>query len=251
MKGKSDNKIENVVIIIAMRDEAHPVIDTLALTEITNILHPKLPMRCYGGKLNSINVYLIVSGVDARYDVENIGSEAATLMAFESVTKLDPDLLISAGTAGGFKSQGARIGTVYISSEYFIFHDRHVPLAGFEQSAIGRYPAAKVDRLSMHLGLKQGIISTGSSLKKNNDDLKIMTAHNAVAKEMESAAIAWIANLYKVPVIALKSITNLLDEENASESEFVKNLSYASSCLQKKLISLLEFINGKTISELG
>ena len=38
-----------------------------------------------------------------------------------------PDLLISAGTAGGFKAQGGAIGDVYISKAV-MHHDRRIPI---------------------------------------------------------------------------------------------------------------------------
>lgn len=38
-----------------------------------------------------------------------------------------PDLLISAGTAGGFKAQGGTIGDVYISKAV-MHHDRRIPI---------------------------------------------------------------------------------------------------------------------------
>jgi 5'-methylthioadenosine nucleosidase len=38
-----------------------------------------------------------------------------------------PDLLISAGTAGGFKAQGGAIGNVYISKAV-MHHDRRIPI---------------------------------------------------------------------------------------------------------------------------
>lgn len=242
--------INNVCILMAMGQEAKPIVESLGMTESESALHPELPMRCFQKTIGSLNISVVIAGIDNRHLVDNIGSEAATLMAYEAITRLKPDLLISAGTAGGFKKNGADIGTVYVSEEHFVYHDRHVPLPGFDHSAVGKYPAAKVSRLAKNLHLKQGVISTGSSLEKNDKDIIVIEQHNAVAKEMEAAGIAWVAMLFKVPMMALKSITNLLDEKNASEAEFVNNLAYSAKCLQDKVLELIDYLQNKTIEDL-
>ena len=242
--------IKNLCFLMAMGEEAKPIVESLGLIESETALHPELPMRCFQKTIGNLNISLVIAGIDDRHLVDNIGSEAATLMAYESITRLKPDLLISAGTAGGFAKNGASIGTVYVSEEHFIYHDRHVPLPGFNHSAVGKYPAAKVSRLAKNLHLKQGVISTGSSLEKSDKDIIVIDEHNAVAKEMEAAGIAWVAMLFKVPMMALKSITNLLDEDNKSESEFVNNLVYSSKCLHVKVLELIDYLQGKTLEDL-
>lgn len=244
------NPIRNIVILMAMYDEAKSIIDSLNLKETNANINQLLPMRCFQNIIGSINISLIISGVDERYNVDYVGSEAATLMAYEAVTKINPDLLISAGTAGGFSSKGAKIGTVYVSNERFVYHDRHVPIPGFCQSAIGNYPATKVSKLVKDLCLEQGIISTGSSLEKSEKDIFVINEYNAIAKEMEAAGVAWVAMLLKTPIIAIKSITNLLDKENLSEKEFIKNLSFASECLHKAIISVINYLQNKSLVDL-
>ena len=78
----------------------------------------------------------------------------------------------------------------------------------------------------------------------------MINQHNAVAKEMEAAAIAWVAMLFKTPIIAIKSITNLLDHDNTSEQEFIKNLAYSSKCLHDKLLEVIDYLRNKTLIEL-
>ena len=250
-KSTTTRPIQNLALLMAMHDEAMPIINRLQMSEVENLLHPNLPMRCFQKSLGVLNISVLVSGADARFAVDNIGSEAATLMAYEAVCKLKPDLMVSAGTAGGFASRGAKIGTVYLSEDQFIYHDRHVPIAGFDQSAIGKYPALKIGQLAKDLRLPTGVISTGSSLEKNAKDLLVIDQHSAVAKEMEAAAIAWVAMLFNVPVIALKSITNILDESNQSETEFLNNLSFASQSLSEKLLELISYLQNKSIEDLA
>lgn len=235
---------------MAMQQEAHAIIHTLNLSENMDILHPKLPMRCFQKTIGELNITLITSGMDTRHRVDNIGSEAATLMTYEAIIKTHPDLIISAGTAGGFAKRGAHIGTVYLSEKHFIFHDRHVPLAGFDASAIGKYPATNIQKMADDLQLTTGVISTGSSLKKFDSDVRIVEEHQAVAKEMEAAGVAWVAMLLDVPMVAIKSITNILDVKNNSEEEFIKNFDIASHQLHQKIMDVIEYLQHKTLDEL-
>lgn len=242
--------IKNIVILMAMQQEADRLISTFNLVENKTLLSEMLPFRCFQTKLTKSYLSLITSGTDHRNQVDNIGCEAATLMAYESIRQLHPDILISAGTAGGFSDKGAEIGSVYASDSYFIFHDRIVPLAGFRESAIGRFPATKIDKMVEDLHLQSGIISTGSSLEKNVRDNHILTKHPVVAKEMEAAAIAWVAMLHEIPMFAIKSITNLVDKENKSEKEFVRNFDYSVICLHDKLLEVINYLQGRNVSDL-
>lgn len=250
-EGLGERLIRHVLILMAMRDEARPMIEALQLEPVEDALDAALPMRCYSGWVDGIRVSLGIAGVDARYDVDHIGSEAAGILALETLRYFQPDLLISAGTAGGFAALGADIGTVYLSERMFVFHDRHVPLDGFRQSAVGEYPALDVSAMAETLGLPTGVVSTGSSLQKSERDLQVIQQYRAVAKEMEAAAIAWVAMLYDVPMMAVKSITNLVDEENRSEAEFVKHFECASAALARQLIAVLRYLNGRRIGELA
>ncbi len=246
----NDQPINKIAILMAMADEARPLIEQLGMTK-SNLLPDYLPFQTYSGELESLELTLVVSGVDPRYDVDNIGTQAATLMAYSVIEALTPDLIVSAGTAGGFSKRGAAIGTVYLSNDRFVFHDRRVPLDGFAESGIGHYPAMDVTRMANDLKLPCGVISTGSSLEKSDKDIEVIERFNAVAKEMEAAAIAWVCWLRQQPFLAVKSITNLLDQPGTSEDQFVDNLHHACEQLQCQLIRVLRYCCGKTLSELS
>ena len=53
-------------------------------------------------------------------------------------------------------------------------------------------PARLPGRLSSHLTLQAGVVSTGNSLDFVESDLKIMQSYNTAVKEMEANAIAWV-----------------------------------------------------------
>ena len=70
-----------------------------------------------------------------------------------------------------------------------------------------------------------------------------MIRNNGSVKEMEAAAIAWVAHAFKTPFFALKSITDWVDSHHSTAEQFEQNLEKASQSLCNKAIVLLEYIN--------
>lgn len=248
-KQSNEKTISHVGLIIAMAEEAELIIEHFGLTlEENKLLRPGV---IYSGSINNLQLSVLLNGIDERYQVNQIGPVPATLTAQYACAELQPDVLISAGTAGGFSARGAGIGTVYLSQDYCIFHDRQVPLPGYDASSVGCYPVLDVSAMAHALQIPQGVVSSGSSLLKKASDLAVMAEHNAVAKEMEAAAIAWVCELYDLPFFALKSITNLLDESAPSEEQFTKNLTTSTQALTESVIQVVAHCEGKSIKALG
>lgn len=82
------------------------------------------------------------------------------------------------------------------------------------------------------------------------EDMEIMNRHGAVVKEMEAAAIAWVAQLFCKPMFCVKAVTDIVDGDRPTQVEFLENLNAAAAALQQTLPKVLEFVAGKTISEL-
>ena len=61
------------------------------------------------------------------HGVDNVGTVPASLTAYLAIQTLKPDIVISIGTAGGFKAKGGEIGDVYVATA-FANHDRHIPI---------------------------------------------------------------------------------------------------------------------------
>lgn len=77
-----------------------------------------------------------------------------------------------------------------------------------------------------------------------------MADNEASVKDMEAAAIAWVAELSKTPFFALKVVTDIVDGDRPTQDEFLENLSAASKSLQEKLPKIVEFVMGKKYSDL-
>ena len=61
------------------------------------------------------------------HGVDNVGTVPAAVTAYLAVHEFKPDLVISVGTAGGFKAKGAAIGDVFLATA-FANHDRRIPI---------------------------------------------------------------------------------------------------------------------------
>uniref|UniRef100_A0A0R0JHX7 Nucleoside phosphorylase domain-containing protein n=1 Tax=Glycine max TaxID=3847 RepID=A0A0R0JHX7_SOYBN len=126
----------------------------------------------------------------------------------------DPTL----GTAGGFKAKGASIGDIFVVSEC-AFHDRRIPIPIFDLYGVGLRKAFETPKLVKELNLK-------------------------------GAAIAYVADLLKVPAIFIKAVTNNVDDDKAIVEEFLQNLAALTVELGLAVEQVINFINGKCISEL-
>lgn len=231
-------------IVMAMQDEANPVINRFNLKEFDS----KNPVKIYKSDDNS--VFLSTSGLCKTHGVDNIGTQAASVNTYILLNEIKPDLIINAGTAGGFNSMNGKIGDVYIGSGKIMFHDRRIPLGKFEEYGYGNYPTIKTDTLSKKFGLKEGVLTTGNSLDQTETDMKIMTSNNAACKDMEVAAVAWLCQLFDVNLIALKSITDIVDSENDIAVDFLNNFKVAVQNLEKKLFLIIDYIKNNGFDEI-
>lgn len=77
-----------------------------------------------------------------------------------------------------------------------------------------------------------------------------MTKHQAVVKEMEAAAIAWVAQLFGKPMFCIKAVTDIVDGDKPTPDEFLENLHTAAVALQQVLPKVLAFVSGKTLQQL-
>lgn len=110
-----------------MEAEAAPLIAHLGLTLQKDAIPPPAPCTVYSGAQDGAQVHVVVNGKCATHGVDSVGTVPAAVTAYLALQTFRPDLIVSAGTAGGFGSQGARIGDIFVSTAT-INHDRRIPL---------------------------------------------------------------------------------------------------------------------------
>lgn len=235
-----------------MADEARPFVEYLGLTTNTTFFPPEVPFVAYSGSHHGCALTVVTNGKDGVYGsgVDNCGTVPASLVTFLALQK-DPDcdLIINAGTCGGFARKGATIGDVYLTSAV-ANHDRRIPIPPFIPYGIGKIDAVAAPHLATAHGFKTGICTTGNSLDANDEDNQHMLANDATCKDMEAAAVAWSCQLYKKPYLGVKVVTDIVDGDRATEEEFMENLHKAAVSLQSALPKVIEHVCGRSIDDL-
>lgn len=232
--------MKKICFLFAMHAEAAPLIEKFGLKKTDDFFAP-LPPVLYRGEHEGKEILVVLNGQQDGLDL--VGCEPATLTTQLILSKLNPDLLINAGTCGAFKANGSAIGDVYLSHEYICFHDRRVgDSGGWYEMGVGFYPCMDATKMAADLGFKLGHCTTGSSLDMAAEDLALIQKNKGELKDMEAAAIAWVASLYKTPLLCIKSVTDLCDGGRATEEEFRENLSMAAHKLKEACFKVMDYL---------
>ncbi|KAI3743262.1 hypothetical protein L1987_60968 [Smallanthus sonchifolius] len=230
--------------------EALPIVEHFKLSPDDGSLYPLgVPWIRYHGYYKDLNINVIYPGKDRDLGINSVGTVPASLVTYASIQALKPDLLINAGTAGGFKVKGASIFDVFLVSD-LAFHDRRIPIPGPDKYGVGRRQSFSTPNLVKELNLKVCNLSTGDSLDMSPQDETCIMANDATIVDMEGAAVAYVSNLMRVPAIFIKAVSNFVDGEKSIHEEFEQNLHATVVVLQKVVAQVVEFINGKCLSEL-
>ena len=136
--------IARIAVLFAMDAEARPLIDALGVALDADAfarVGGDVPMRVHSGKLKSgARVDVVCAGSCARHNVCNVGTVGAALSTYETCATLRPDVIVNAGTAGGFAKRGGEVGDVYVATK-FKNHDRRIPIPGYDKYGVGEYDA--------------------------------------------------------------------------------------------------------------
>ena len=82
------------------------------------------------------------------------------------------------------------------------------------------------------MNLKTGVVTSGSSLTIL-PRLRNHERYDGIVKDMEAASVAWVAQLYNIPFIAIKAITDLIDGNSPTEEEFLKTYVWLRDALRE------------------
>jgi 5'-methylthioadenosine nucleosidase len=247
--------ITRVLIAVAMEAEAMPFVNHLQLESVPDFFPPQTPFKAFRGKHNSCELTVVTNGKDTIHNtnVDNVGTVPAAMATFLALQKMNTegvaDLLINAGTCGGFQRKGASIGDVFLTTAV-ANHDRRIAIPDFTPYGIGRIESTSVENLASHINAKLGVCTTGNSLDYHEVDSHHMLANDASVKDMEAAAIAWAAEMWNVKHFGVKVVTDVVDGDKPSHEEFLENLGKAAVSLQEALPKVIDFVCDKNHDEL-
>ena len=152
------------------------------------------------GKLAGREVAIIETGV---------GQKAAARATVEAIKFYQPRWVISAGFAGGLTDELGR-GHIVMADE--------VVSAQGERLAVG----LKLDRASLEAtkGLHVGpLLTVDTLLREPAERRRLAAAHDAIAADMESYAVAEACRMSGVPFMAIRIISDAVDDELPPEIE--------------------------------
>ena len=233
---------------MAMGAEASSLLVSLQAVAVHGA--PPLSVKWFSAQRHGSELLIALNGRDRRFGVDSIGTDAAVLNTYAVIERFQPDLLISAGTAGGWRRADGEIGDVYVSDRHVVHHDRRIDLPGFADYGIGRYPVVSLRNMAARLGLKIGVMTTGNSLDESEPDRRMILTSGAVVKDMEAASVAYVCHQLSVPFMALKAITDLVDDHTSTAEQFNANLVMASRRLSEELLRVLDWVIPRDLAEL-
>ena len=195
-------------IIIAMPEEIKPL-----LKGAPQVVREKIGMfPVYRFTQNNRQFVIIESG---------IGADRALAAAQALTEALNPELLISMGFAGGI-SDGLKAGDIVIGTSFLahkgerMIEETGVRIAPLLEALVGKtYNAG--------FSIAEGtIISTASVQSKTVIAGQIPSYVKRAVVDMETCAIVRFATITRTPLIAIRSISDGLDEElSFSMDEFM------------------------------
>ena len=246
----SSKTVSHVLVIIAMEAEAGPLISSLGyLTRVESDVR-FAPFKIYSGQHESdCKVTVVTNGKDKRFGVDNVGTVPAAIAAFSTIHQFSPDIVINAGTAGGFKAKGACIGDVFLTTSVSN-HDRRIPIPGFDAYGRGSYTSLQSSNIAKACSCKQGNLTTSNSLDHSLQDDAIMLENDASVKDMEGAAIAWVCEQAQVPYLGIKCVTDIVDGDRVTQEEFLENLHKASLALLDSVPKVIDYVLRKAIEHI-
>lgn len=174
--------------------------------------------------------------------VSGIGKVNAALCASCLINDFSPDLLINIGISGGL-DESVTIGDIIIG-EYIIYHDVWCGEPN-KYGQVQDFPEIYTTQQSLLELLpeyKKGLICCGDKFITRDDERQSIKHlfPQALAVDMESAAIAQTCWLYNIPLLCLRQISDTPGKHQARQYEqFWQNAPQNSFNLIHNLLSRL------------
>lgn len=193
----------------------------------------------YQGRLNGQEVALIQSG---------IGKAAAAMAATVLALQVRPNCIINTGSAGGISSE-LNIGDVIISTET-AYHDADVTAFGYAKGQLPDCPVtfpsdqalvAMAEKVIIDQGQSavKGLICSGDMFCNGKQQIDKIKADfpQAIAVEMEAAAIAQVCFSFDLPFVVVRAVSDVADKE--SHLRFEEFLPLAAKQSSEMILAML------------
>ncbi len=226
-------------ILGAMREEVEALVEASGEKNMES----GVLAEYHGGTIADKKVVIAKSGV---------GKVLSSLTAAEMINRYKPECLIFAGIAGGIK-EGLKIGDLVVGTDC-IQYDMDVTGLGYPVGAIPftsyREIPGDPDLLNLMASYKPknyaihfGRILTGDTFVTDGDSpvrRRIFTELEGAVVEMEGASVALTAQVYSVPALVLRFVSDVADGK--APKNFQEFLAVASKHLVQVVTHLLKEI---------
>ena len=181
---------------------------------------------------------LFVSGTLGKHDVivvrSGIGKVAASVTTSLLIQQYGVNMVINTGSAGGI-GEGLQVGDV-VFSEKLAYFDVDVTGFGYEYGQLpagmplyfeaSQYIIDEMKKAAQKTGqqVRSGLIVTGDSFVNSPEKIAEIKSHfpEALACEMEGAAIAQTARQFNIPFLIVRAISDTADHQaTMSFDEFI------------------------------
>lgn len=181
---------------------------------------------------------LFVSGTLGKHDVivvrSGIGKVAASVTTSLLIQQYGVNMVINTGSAGGI-GEGLQVGDV-VFSEKLAYFDVDVTGFGYEYGQLpagiplyfeaSQYIINEMKKAAEKTGqqVRSGLIVTGDSFVNSPEKIAEIKSHfpEALACEMEGAAIAQTARQFNIPFLIVRAISDTADHQaTMSFDEFI------------------------------
>lgn len=196
---------------------------------------------------------LFITGSLGRHEVIVVRSGIGKVLAAVTTTLLihqyGVNMVINTGSAGGI-GQGLAVGDLVIGTQLAYF-DVDVTGFGYQKGQLPGMPLyyessdylkSEMKKAAENTGLTvhNGLIVTGDSFVNNPQEVEKILAEfpNALACEMEGAAIAQAAAQFNIPFLVVRAISDTADQE-ASQT-FDQFIEEAGKRSAKMVIDFVE-----------
>lgn len=231
----------NILIVGAMEEEVSEVQNWLKGTLKT--LEKPRKLIYWEGSFKNHTLYLLQSGIGKV-------SSAVHLCCFLEHFKID--YLLNMGTAGGLQDNQS-VGDLVFSSQVS-YYDVDVTIFGYKIGQVPQMPdfykpdenllaTAQKIALDLKIPFHTGLIISGDSFISQKSQLEFLQKHfrEAICVEMEAAALAQTAYMYKIPFLILRSLSDKADSSSSVDfKSFVKKAAANSSQLVHKLVDYIQ-----------
>lgn len=169
-----------------------------------------------------------IDGKDVVTAVCGIGKVFAAMCAQTMIVKFGADKIINTGVAGGLTDKTGILDTVVATA--LVQHDMDTTYFGDPRGLISginvvEFPcdSTLAEKITANVegNCVRGIVASGDCFVADNDKKKeISETFNAVACEMEGAAIAQVCYVNKIPFCVLRTISDGANGEEMSYEKF-------------------------------